>query len=210
MGWLENKVIVDTQRFTDKRKLLSMSRKSYIIILPLALLSITLQPFSYAQMDPVYEEHQIKAAYVYHLLRYAQWPENAEAQPDETINICTVGKGPIGRMLRVLESDHSGEHKINVVLVRKLAKLASCQVVLISRTEEYRLKNIVRFTNKLPILTISDLPNFVNRGGIIELRKKENNIKIVINPQNAERNEIKFSSLLLEVAILVNNNRPER
>ena len=61
-----------------------------------------------------------------------------------------------------------------------------------------------------PVLTVSDAPEFVNSGGMIGLSKRGNKISMQINVAAYESSGLVISSQLLELAVLVNDNRRAR
>ena len=49
----------------------------------------------------------------------------------------------------------------------------SCQILFISSSEDTRLKKILDVLNKAAVLTVSDMPQFSQRGGMIQFVLEE-------------------------------------
>jgi hypothetical protein len=77
--------------------------------------------------------------------------------------------------------------------------------LFISRSEEWRLEVILKDLESLPILTVSDIPDFCQRGGMITLDVINQRVRFSINPQTAAQAQLKLSSKLLELAQIVDN-----
>jgi phosphatidate phosphatase APP1 len=73
-------------------------------------------------------------------------------------------------------------------------------VIYISSSEKWRLKPILEEISKLPILTISDIDDFVDRGGIIQQLRQQDKLVFEINMQAAQAARLTISSKLLGLA----------
>jgi len=94
-----------------------------------------------------------------------------------------------------------------VILKRdvSLDEVEQCQVLFVSVSEQFDLLDILSRINKKAILPVSDIGNFVEQGGMINLLKEENHIRLVVNMRATREGSMKLSSKLLTVARLVEN-----
>jgi hypothetical protein len=95
------------------------------------------------------------------------------------------------------------------VLVRRVAKpqdALSCRVLFISSSEQSRLKEILAALDETSVLTVSDMPQFTRRGGMIQFVVEANRVRFEVNLTSAERAGLILSSQLLKVAIDVKRN----
>ena len=60
------------------------------------------------------------------------------------------------------------------------------------------------------VLTVSDMENFVSRGGIIRLLTEKNKVKVRIDPAAAKAANLTISSKLLRIAELVGPRGADR
>ncbi len=65
------------------------------------------------------------------------------------------------------------------------------------------LKRDLDALNKKPILTVSSLPQFLERGGMIQFLLQNRRVRFAVNLPAAERTGLAMSSELLKVAIYV-------
>ncbi|HED36533.1 MAG TPA: YfiR family protein [Gammaproteobacteria bacterium] len=154
-------------------------------------------------------EYRIKAAYLYQFTKFTQWPAHLFSEKDASIKICILGKNPFGTLLDNFTRKTSQQRTLTISYLSSFKKLPNCHVIFISRSEEGRLAQILRKVGNSPILTVSDIDNFVQRGGIIGFFPKQKKVKITINVRASRAAGAKLSSKLLEVATLVQNKKGE-
>jgi hypothetical protein len=85
---------------------------------------------------------------------------------------------------------------------------AGCNILFISASEAGRLPGILPEARRMHVLTVSDLPHFVERGGTIGLVEEEGRIRFEVNRNAADQSHLGLSSELLKVAVKVIANKP--
>jgi hypothetical protein len=70
-----------------------------------------------------------------------------------------------------------------------------------------RLQQILEVSRTAPVLTVGDMDQFAQRGGMINLTTEENRIRFEINVKAIERVGLKASSQLLRLARIVTESR---
>jgi hypothetical protein len=149
-------------------------------------------------------EYQVKAAYLYNFGRFVKWPSGAAAGKGDSFAVCVLGQDPFGP---TLDSTLTGETLDGKpVVIRRLTKprdAADCRILFVSLTEERRLKEILAAVDQAGVLTVSEIPGFSQRGGIIQFVVEGDRIRFEINLGNAESSRLVLSSELLKVAATV-------
>lgn len=160
-----------------------------------------------SSQQPKPNEYQVKAAYLYNFGRFVKWPTKAAANNDGTFTICLLGQDPFGP---VLDSTLAGESIDGKPLViRRLTKpqeAADCRILFINSTEQKHLRDILVSLDKEAILTVSDMPDFSRRGGMIQFVLEGERVRFEVNLASAENASLTLSSELLKVATLVRKN----
>ena len=173
------------------------------VILMLALLHI---PVLQAQ-QPKVSEYQVKATYLYNFGRFVQWPANATATKGDSFSICVLGQDPFGP---TLDSTLAGEtldgKPLAVKRISTPRDAGECRILFISSTEENHLKEILVALDESGILTVSDMPAFSRRGGMIQFVLEGDKVRFEINLTKAETAKLTLSSELLKVATTVRRN----
>jgi hypothetical protein len=79
----------------------------------------------------------------------------------------------------------------------------NCRVLYISLSEDSRLKELLAALDKAGVLTVSDIPQFSQRGGMIQFVVVGNKIRFEVNLTSAQDAGLTLSSDLLKVAAAV-------
>jgi YfiR/HmsC-like len=176
------------------------------IITMLALLHI---PVLEAQ-QPKVSEYQVKATYLYNFGRFVQWPPNATTAKGDSFSICVLGQDPFGPSL---DSTLAGETLDGKPLAAKRISTprdaGECRILFISSAEENHLKEILAALDESSILTVSDIPAFSRRGGMIQFVLEGGKVRFEINLAKAQTAKLTLSSELLKVATTVRRNTRE-
>jgi YfiR/HmsC-like len=145
---------------------------------------------------------QIKAAYVLKFVEFVKWPDEVIAS--RKITLCVVGANVLGGALTVYDGVNDGNFKIRVLQVSEwdLAD-SNCQVVFIGVSEQRRFVAQIKSLEVRPILTISDIDDFAERGGAIGLRQRDGKIVFEVNLASLARAGLKLPAQLLNLAYYV-------
>jgi hypothetical protein len=174
----------------------------------MAIVMLALPPIPTLEAQrPKVSEYQVKATYLYNFGRFVQWPPDATAAKGDSFSICVLGQDPFGPSL---DSTLTGETLDGKPLAVKRISTArdagECRVLFISSTEENHLKEILLVLNESSILTVSDMPAFSRRGGMIQFVLEGDKVRFEINLTKAESAKLTLSSELLKVATTVRKN----
>ena len=144
-------------------------------------------------------EYDVKAAILYNLLKFVEWPADAFAAANTPVAICVLGADPFGALL----DDSVRGHQVGGrgIVVRRLTEVApGCHVLFISLSETRRLSMILDRLRTMSVLTVGEQEQFVDGGGIIELRT-EDRVRFAINVEAADRARLRLSARLLMLAL---------
>jgi hypothetical protein len=148
-------------------------------------------------------ENEVKSAYLYNFGKFVEWPAKATSA-GEFFTICVLGDDTFGSTLETTIARETINGK--QVLVERVAKpqdAASCRILFISSSEQSRIKQILAELDKTSVLTVSDMPEFTGRGGMIQFVVEAKRVRFEVNLTSAERSGLTLSSQLLKVAVNV-------
>ncbi|HEX3319593.1 MAG TPA: YfiR family protein [Terriglobales bacterium] len=175
------------------------ARRCLIVVLTCLLVF----PFadSDAQQSP--SEFQVKAAYLFNFGKFVRW-QNDRAVRMNSFDICVLGKDPFGTVLDATVAGETIDGKsIKASRLSSAQEAAHCNVLFVASSEQGRLSEIFSVTQRLNVLTVSDLPHFAERGGMIGLVRQQDRIRFEVNRTAAEKANLVLSSELLKLATKV-------
>ena len=152
-------------------------------------------------------EYDVKAAYIYNFGKFIRWPASISPASNEPFAICVLGKNPFGPALEATVKGESIEgRKLGVRYLASMAEASGCRILFVSNSEERHVGAVLEEAGRRPILTVSDIPGFVDRGGDIEFVAVGEKIRFKVNLVAAEKAGLSLSSELLKVAVTVKRN----
>ena len=146
------------------------------------------------------QEYQLKAAYLVNFARFVEWPANEAGE----LTMCVLGTDPFGPALDTTLHDLpvGGQRMVS----RRLASVqdgAGCRVLFIAASEAPHLAAILAQLDGAPILTVSDIPQFARRGGMIQFVTDDQRVRFEVDLKPAHEAGLMLSSYLLRVATVV-------
>ena len=177
------------------------------VIYPCLLLVLGLMPSYDIAAETISEEYKIKAALIYKLTRFVEWPAKNGRNTSARFGLCVLGRDDFGSALEVLKGykvDHA------VISIQRFKRSQSinkyCQLVFISDSKQDFFRQIIKTIGKQPILTIGDSPTFAEKGGMIQLSYSDKRIDFKINLQQVKVSGLKIAAPLLEMATIINSS----
>lgn len=158
---------------------------------------------SYAQTTGTVAEYKVKAVYLYNFFNFVEWHGEVQDASTEEFRLCILGENPFGDELDSLNGKMIKDKKLSIKKIKNISQASKCHMLYVSDSEEDKLDEIISLTRKNGILTVSDLKNFAENGGVINFVMENQTVKLKINVTEAERSKLKISSKLLSLAKIV-------
>lgn len=156
-----------------------------------------------ASSDPT-SDTAVKAAFLYHFARFADWPSSSPARP---LTLCVVGDARIASALvETVRNKRLNGRSLDVKGLGSDGPVRSCDVLFISASEMGRATVVMGSLQALSILTVSDDPGFAHSNGIIEFVVESGRVQFAINTDAADRAGLRLSSRLLGLARIVRDD----
>lgn len=148
-------------------------------------------------------DYQVKAVYLINFARFVEWPDKGGTAQDP-FTICILGHDPFGPTLdTTLAGERIAGRSVVVKRIPEAHESLNCQILFVSSTEASSLNRTVEATNKQAILTVSDMPQFADHGGMIQFVMQDSRIRFEVNLTAAQHAGLTLSSELLKVATVV-------
>ncbi len=170
------------------------------------LLLALLLPVSIHSAGSGSAEYKLKVALIYKLTGFIEWPESS--LEGGKFGICILGRDDFGNALDALEARKVDNQAIHVRrFVQSEAVDASCQILFVSESKRPFLRSILQSLAHYPILTIGDVEQFAEKGGMIEFVRGSKRIGFRINLQ-ASKAGLKIAAPLLDLSTIVETTQP--
>jgi len=152
-------------------------------------------------------DYDVKAAYLYNFGHFVEWPVNVAAAKNDSFTVCVLGQDPFGPVLdAALAGETIAGKRVAARRISTLQESGSCQILFLSSAEEARLNKIIEALNKQAVLTVSDMPQFSQRGGMIQFVLEGKRVRFEVNLAAVQHAGLTLSSELLKVATTVRRN----
>ena len=145
-------------------------------------------------------EYQIKAVCVLNATRFVSWPTAAFGSPDSPLLVGVLGDNPFGSSLEDAVKGETVQQRRIVVRQVSLKEAATVQVLFISHSERDHIEHILQALGDSSVLTISDIDQFTQNGGMLGLGLARGKIRFEVNADAASRAQLKISSQFLLLA----------
>lgn len=175
-----------------------------VLLLPLSILA--------ANVDDI-EEDILKAIYSFKFGKFTEWPKTKLNDGNSTLGFCILGKNPFTQAaLETIEAAVVKGRKLQIMIYESglLSNdaLDECHILYVSQSEKTRQQPILSALRDKPILTVSDIEGFSQKGGMITLINIDQQIQFQLNPGAITRAGLEISSKLIELAKIVNGQVP--
>lgn len=169
----------------------------FVIVAGLCLLLVPL-----ARAQTAERQYEIKSAFLYHFLQYADW-DNSHDVGSAPLSICVLGADPFGAALdKLVEKQVDGR----TIEVRRLSLSESddgrCHVAFFPAETKLSAERLLRLQQR-GVLTVGDGSEFTKKGGMIRLYQHRNRIRFEIDLDTVRRGGIRISSHVLRLARIV-------
>ena len=178
-------------------------RPGYLLLCCLLLMAFAVRP-ALAEGPTI---GSLKVAYIYNIAKFTRWPDVTWARPTEPLHLCFYDPDGADSELQGLQKKKVNGHPIEVLKPEKEGDFKQCHVLYIDTKERHRYRYLLSLIDQQRVLVISDDSPFFDYGGLINLVEKEQRLRFEVNMQQLALSELKLSSKLLKLAILIDNPR---
>ena len=149
-------------------------------------------------------EHVVKAAFLLNFPKYVEWPAEAFARSNSPIVIAVLGETKVTAEIQKVIAGRS-VHGREIVLKRVASgeEPGVCHILFISAAELQRSPDLLDKLKDTSVLTVGESNDFLERGGIINLARRDQKVAMELNLAAADKARINVNSKLLRLASVV-------
>jgi hypothetical protein len=149
-------------------------------------------------------ENQVKAAAVYNVIAFTDWPTEAFPSSDAPLVLGILGEGPIATLLdQFIRGEKWRGHPIVIERYASIREMQNCHVLFVARSQAANWSTIREGCGDRPILAVSDGDGFAAHGGHVQLVIADNKLRILVNLAATRAGRLQLSSGLLHLATII-------
>lgn len=147
-------------------------------------------------------EYEVKAAFLYNFGKFVQWPAQAAPALENSFELCVLGDDPFGPSLyRTIAAETIDGRHVVARQIFTAQEAGNCRILFISVSEAAELTDVLTALDGTSVLTVSDMPEFARRGGMIQFVLRDKKVRFAINLPAAEHAGLRLSSQLIKLAV---------
>ncbi len=172
------------------------------LLITITLLLLPWLPLSVYGDSQQSDESLVKAVFIYNFAKFTRWPDHDRIE-NGSLKICSFGEDALTEALLRLNGRRLKDHPVAIEHRDDDLRLDSCHVLYLARSTADQFEDITRSLRSAPVLTVSEIPEFSELGGMIELYRFDGKIRFKINLQAVRDAGLDLSSRLLKLAVIV-------
>jgi len=153
------------------------------------------------------DEYQVKAAFLYRLPSFIEWPDEAWRSDDEPFYACVLGRDPFGEYIDHFDGKQVRGRRFTVRRLESLAARDICHLIFVSREDSSKLRPEDRDAGWRSALTVGEGREFAARGGIISFVVANKRVGLTVNLAASYSAGLRLSSKLLDVASILEGSK---
>lgn len=189
------------------------------LIVAIGLLVCVLMPACSLAADLVdmQKATRIKAAYLYHLARLSEWPDESFSGTTDTLYICIVGED-LYDLSGFLNAEAPGllidQHPVSIKHLPDTTKLLEqcrssnsvpdpCHILFFAASELNNFQSYLELVPDRHVMTTSEIDTFPQHGGMVGFVVDGGRVRIKVNPHAVSNASLKISAEFLQHADII-------
>ena len=151
-------------------------------------------------------EYQLKAAFLYRLPSFVEWPNDEWPAAGDPFYACVLGRDPFGAYLDYFDGKSVRDRRFTVRRLETLEEGERCHLLFVSRDEETDPSSVLPGLRGRCVLTVGEGREFAVRGGIVSFVVAKQRVGLTVNLDASRDAGLEISSKLLDVASIVDGS----
>lgn len=145
-------------------------------------------------------EADIKVAFVYNFMKLVEWPATAFASGNSSFELCLLDNNALEGHLKTLDGHAAQGRVIHVRNLNRPSDWANCHVLYVDAASILHPSFALKPLGNAAVLTVSDAPGFIQKGGMIGLFVEDNRVQFSVNLGVTQQAGLKMSARMLQLA----------
>lgn len=144
------------------------------------------------------KEEAVKAGSIYNFTKFIVWPNTINTE--DNFYLCVFSKTKPNAGLQALSGKLVADKPVLIRHIIKGSSINYCHMAFIANDSKDEVQETLNKIKKLPILSVSDSPDFINKGGMIGLIEDGQQVCFEINIAASNAVGINIGAQLLKLA----------
>jgi YfiR/HmsC-like len=154
-----------------------------------------------ASAPRVANEYDLKAAFIFNLAKFIQWPAEKFAHEDSPLVIGVLGDEALDRFTSSLRDKTIDKHRLVVRRIEQAKDLPECHVLFISRPAKQQVAELVETGRMSKVLTVGETDQFLELGGMIRFTLESDELRLEINDKRARSASLSIAATALSALV---------
>jgi hypothetical protein len=151
-------------------------------------------------------EYQLKAAFLFRLPSFIEWPPGEWPLAGSPFYACVLGRDPFGSHLDHFDGKSVRGRRFTVRRLATLEEGDACHLLYVSRDEDTDPSSVLSGLRSRCVLTVGEGREFAARGGIVSFVVAKQRVGLAVNLDASRDVGLAISSKLLDVASIVDGS----
>lgn len=153
-------------------------------------------------------EEQLKAVILFNFLQFVQWPAYGQDGDRDPFVIGVLGDEPLATQLNeAVREERVNGRAVKVLHYRTAMEIGDCHILFLGGSNRELHRQAMSAPGRRGTLTVSDQEESAAHGVMIELARRNNRFRLLINLESARAAGLTISSNLLRPAEIVRTTR---
>ncbi|HFB64308.1 MAG TPA: YfiR family protein [Aeromonadales bacterium] len=145
--------------------------------------------------------HALKSLFLFNFVNYVEWPSQIFKHKNSPVIYCVSGNLRVFKNLRsVLKDEYYQNRKLIVRELESDEEMHGCHIVFFGAADKYQTESTLEILARQHVLTVGEDPDFLKKGGMINLDYDKNHVVIEIDLENVKQGQLNISSKLLRLS----------
>jgi hypothetical protein len=185
----------------------ALKNAARVIVSSIAL--ATAIPTALADSQTKVSDQEVKAALLFRVSKFIEWPTTAFSDAKAPFVMCVVGSESRLRAFQALQSKVLNGRPVAVRRVTgDMLDLGQCHAAFFPDDSDADVDYAFSKLRDAPVLTVGESDAFIHRGGTLAFVTRDQRVQFTIHLAASKRAHLSVSSQLLQLATVVGESTP--
>ena len=141
--------------------------------------------------------NKVRAVFLFKFFDYITWPSGYVPGVSGDGVLCTLGGHNFKDTLGYIAARKSDDFRYHVKKIYDINDISGCHILYVNPK---KYKDVSALQSNGGILTVGSENDFLNLGGIMQMKERDGKIRLLIDLKQARKQGLKISSRLLDIA----------